>query len=186
MRQQERADEETELAFELLDTSSEAELDRAIANLVSAAARRAGRPLSPGISRAVYRFLAGVARLALPIVASIAVEGAPAPAASTKPARDAAVAGRLMGLELEGLSPEDQELELARQFVRVAMSMGWQAAQAAPGSDPARVARAAAARAARRHAPGLFGPPGPSLGRPCRCQQAPGSEAINARGSGIG
>jgi hypothetical protein len=151
MGHRDRADAEIELAFELLDTASEAELDRAIGNLVSATAGQAG----PGIVRAMRRLLTEVAREALPIVASVATEGAPWSAATARSTRNGARAGRLLGLELEGLSPEDQELELARQFVRVAVTMGEQAALTGPGRDPAGVARAAAAHAARRHAPGL-------------------------------
>jgi hypothetical protein len=153
MRQRERADAEIDLAFELLDTASEAELDRAIGNLVSATAGQAG----PRIVRAMHRLLTEVAREALPIVASVATEGAPWPAATVRSVRNGARASHLLGLELEGLSPEDQELELARQFVRVAVIMGEQAALAGPGRDPAGAARAAAVRAARRHAPGLAG-----------------------------
>ena len=172
MRQRERADEETELAFELLDTASEAELDRAIGNLVSAAAGRAGRPLGPEIIRAMHRLLAEVARVALPIVASVATEGAPSPAVTARPAQSGIRAGRLMGLELEGLSPEDQELELAKQFVRVAVTVGEQAALAGPGRDPTGVARAAAAHAARRQAPGLAGLFGSRSEGPAHMDQA--------------
>jgi hypothetical protein len=157
VHQQEHDDQETELAFELLDAASPAEFDRAIGTIVSAATRRGGRQLSPAIRRAVHQLLARFAALVLPIVGSVATEGVPASAVGT--AGDGVRAGRLLGLELEGLSPDDQELELARQFVRLAMSTSRQAAAAAAGPDPARVARTAAARAARSHAPGLLGAP---------------------------
>jgi hypothetical protein len=157
MHQREHDDEETELAFGLLDAASPEEFDRAIGTIVSRAARRAGRPLSPAIRGAVYQLLARLARRVLPIVASVATEGVPASASGT--AGNAVRAGRMLGLDLEGLSADDQELELARQFVRLAISTGCQAADASAGPDPAHVARTAAARAARRHAPGLVGAP---------------------------
>ena len=83
MHQQEHDDEETELAFGLLDAASPGEFDRAIGKIVSGAARRAGLPLSPAIRRAVHQLLARLARRVLPIVASVATEGVPASAAGT-------------------------------------------------------------------------------------------------------
>jgi hypothetical protein len=129
MRQRERADEETELAFELLDAASPAELDRAVGHLVSAAAGRADRPLGPGTITAMHRLITEAAQSALPIVASVAAGGGAWTAGPAGNAANGSRAGRLMGLELEGLSPEDQELELARQFVRVAVTTGEQAAR---------------------------------------------------------
>ncbi len=134
MRQQDRADE-TELAFELLDAATESEFDRSVGTILSATARNAGRPISPEIRRALHRLLKGMARQALPIVASVA-QGIPAPAG--RPARNGARPSPLMGLELEGLSPEDQELESAKQFVRLAVTMCRQAAVAAPGPRSGR------------------------------------------------
>ena len=51
MRQRERADQEIELAFELLDSASEAELDRAIGHLVRAREFRAGVRVQLGHDR---------------------------------------------------------------------------------------------------------------------------------------
>ena len=60
----------------------------------------------------------------------------------------ASAVGRIFGLELEGMSGEDQEFEVARRFVRLAASAAQKAA----------AARSAVAAAARRHAPGLLSP----------------------------
>jgi len=64
-------------------------------------------------------------------------------------------AGRMLGMELEGLSGEDREFETARQFMRFAGLAARRARQAARG-DPRQVRRAALALAARQHAPGLM------------------------------
>jgi hypothetical protein len=62
----------------------------------------------------------------------------------------------LLGLELEGLSPQDQEFEAARQFTRFA-GAAWRNAIVAPPTGPAAVqARAAVQAAAQQHAPGLL------------------------------
>ena len=64
-------------------------------------------------------------------------------------------AGRLFGLELEGLSHEDQAFELARHFVRFASEATRRAGCANGGGSPQTVARRAAASAAQSLAPGL-------------------------------
>src|SRR4029077_13938322 len=70
-------------------------------------------------------------------------------------ARLAQQAGSLLGLELEGLSPQDQEFEAARQFVRFASAATKHAAAAPRNVAPQTAARAAAVAAAQHHAPGL-------------------------------
>jgi hypothetical protein len=65
------------------------------------------------------------------------------------------MAGRAFGLELEGLSAEDREFEVARRFVRFASATTKNAVRSAPTANPQTTARRAAAQAARRFAPGL-------------------------------
>ncbi|UTY59789.1 hypothetical protein [Massilia sp. erpn] len=64
-------------------------------------------------------------------------------------------AARLFGLELEGLSPEDKEFELALHFTRFAFDTV-RNALAAPGDDAAARVRSGLMQSARRHAPGLL------------------------------
>jgi hypothetical protein len=68
----------------------------------------------------------------------------------------------IFGAELEGLSPEDQEFEIARRFVRLTFDASRNAALAAQGVAPDVIASNAERLAARRLAPGLLrvlGPP---------------------------
>jgi hypothetical protein len=67
-----------------------------------------------------------------------------------------AAEGRVFGLELEGLSPEDQAFELARQFVRFASEAARRASDARSTGAPEVAAERAAALAARTLAPGLL------------------------------
>jgi len=67
------------------------------------------------------------------------------------------MAGQALGLELEGLSQEDREFEATKQFVKFAGETVKNALSAPPNIDPATAAKAAAAEAARIHAPGLYG-----------------------------
>jgi len=66
-----------------------------------------------------------------------------------------ALAADAFGLELEGLSPEDQQFEVARRFVRLAGDATREAMEA-PKMLPAKtVAKQAIKKASVKHAPGL-------------------------------
>ena len=78
------------------------------------------------------------------------------PAGGALAGKIAPVAGRIFGLELEGLTVEDQEYEVARRLVRFAGAATQQAASTpANGASPVP-AQAAVASAARKHAPGFL------------------------------
>jgi len=84
----------------------------------------------------------------------------------------------MLGLELEGLSPQDREFEVARGIVRFAGAAAKQAAQASPGVSPEQAARKAVIGAAQKFAPGLIqSGSGQRVNRQrCSCQQRqPGS-----------
>lgn len=157
-------EEEMELAADLLNVSSEEELEQFLGkvfNKVRKAARgavRAGkRFFKSGVGRRLGGVLKGLAKKALPI-AGTAIGGAfGGPAGAAIGGRLASVGGRLFGLELEGLSPEDQEFEVARRFVRLAASAANNAAKASQTpQSPQRIVRSAVVKAARQHAPGLL------------------------------
>jgi hypothetical protein len=75
----------------------------------------------------------------------------------------ASAAGRLVGLELEGLSPEDQEFEVAKRVVRLAGAATKKAATAERKMPPQAAAKAAVVAAAKKHAPGLLRPATPTM-----------------------
>jgi hypothetical protein len=147
---------EMELADELLTVASEAELDQFLGNLIRRAGSTLGRFVRSPVGQALGGILKGAARRALPIVGGALGGAIGGPAGGAMGSRLASAAGQVFGLELEGLSPEDQEFEVARRFVRFAGSAVRRAA-AAPRNLPAlAAARSAATAAARRHAPGLL------------------------------
>jgi hypothetical protein len=148
---------ELELASELLEVAGEDELEQFLGDLVQRAAGAAGTFLRSDTGRQLTGILRNAAKQALPVVGG-AIGGAVAPGGAQWGSRIATAAGDLMGLELEGLSPQEQEFELARGIVRLASGAGRLAA-AAPRSMPGRViAQRSAVAAARRHAPGLLHP----------------------------
>ena len=154
---------ELQVAAELLEVAGEQELDRFLGSLISRGAKAAGRFLSSGTGRALTGILKGAARKALPIAGRGIGEWV-RPGGGAAGARMATAAGQMLGLELEGLSPEDREFEVARQFVRFATAAGRCAASLPGTAPPPLVARRAALAAARNYAPGFV----PSIERPRR------------------
>lgn len=126
--------QEVALASELLEVSSEEELDRFLGNVLSSAVSAVRSFASSDAGRAVGGALKSAARQALPQL------------------------GGALGLETEGLSAEDHEYQTARSFVRFASETAQRAAQAGRGTPPQVAAQQAATAAAQRHLPGLLRP----------------------------
>ena len=153
-------EQEQEFAAELLAISSEGELDHFLGKLFRKVAPIAGRIIRSPVGRQLTGLLKNTARKALPL-AGRAIGGYFGGARGADVGAQAGnLAGRIFGLELEGLSTEDQEFQAAQRFVRLAGDAAQRAAQTPPQVPPAQAARAALASAARVHAPGLLKPAG--------------------------
>ena len=156
--------DEMELAAQFLEIQDEAELDQFISNLIDRVRKGARRFFKSPLGQQLGKFLKGAAKKILPVAGSVAggVFGGPAGAAIG--GKLASGAGKALGLELEGLSPEDREFEVARQYVRFANAAIQNAADAdadaPPETPPEDTAKAATVAAARQHAPGLLRPAG--------------------------
>ena len=146
---------EAELATQLLEVQSEAELDRFLGSLLSRAGSAARKFADSSTGQALGGILKKAAGEALPVIGR-GVGGAIDPKYAGLGERVGRSAGALFGLELEGLSNEDREFEAAKAFVRFADNAVRHAASAPPGAPARAVATAAATTAARRHAPGLL------------------------------
>ncbi len=149
--------EEMELAAELLEITDEAELEQFLGSLFKKVARKVGRVFRSAPFRALGGVLKRVARRVLPIAGAAIGTYFGGPAGGAIGSRLAPIAGRLFGLELEGLSPEDQELEVARRFVRLAGTAAKKVLVSPSTASPSSVAKTALTQAAKRHAPGLVG-----------------------------
>jgi hypothetical protein len=148
--------EEMELAFELLGVGSEAEMDQFLGKIFSKIGRGIRNFARSSTGRALGGMLKGLAKKALPVVGGALGSLIPVPGVGTAVGTAlGSAAGRMFGLELEGLSPEDQEFEVARRFVRLAGTAAANAAEASPAAPPQQVAQQAIAAAAQAHAPGL-------------------------------
>lgn len=156
--------EEMELAAELLSISDEYEMEQFIGSLIKKAGRKIRKFAKSSTGKALGGMLKKLAKKALPIAGRAAGTFFGGPVGGAIGGKLASAAGKAFGLELEGLSPEDQEFEVAKRFVRFAGEAAKKAAMA-PRSAPAqKVAAVAVKAAAKKHAPGLLRPG--ALGRP--------------------
>jgi hypothetical protein len=152
--------EEMELASELLEVTDEYELDQFLGGLLKRAKRKlqktVGRVLPSSTLRALGGYLKSAARKALPGLATTLGTAVGGPFGGMIASKLAPLAGQYFGLELEGLSSEDQEFEVARRVVRLAGGATQQAAMSSAMGSPQDAAQQAVAAAASRHAPGFL------------------------------
>ncbi|MBD7917537.1 hypothetical protein H9657_04490 [Cellulomonas sp. Sa3CUA2] len=142
------------LATELLEVTSEEELDRFLGDVLRSAVSAGKAFASSSAGRAVGGLLKSAAKQALPHVGRMVGGAVPWIGADAGGKVGGFVAGRLEA-DLEGLSQEDREYEVSRAFVRFADETARIAAAAPPGMPPQVAAQRAATAAARRHLPPL-------------------------------
>ena len=128
---------EMQLAAELLDHIDDGELEGYLVELIDRAGRTADRPVRSALASILERT---ARRLLRPT-------GAP-------PVKSA---GRVFGLELEGLSPEDKAFEVARQLRALCLRGGAPRGQRSRRGAGARKGDPRRSSAARTLAPGLLG-----------------------------
>lgn len=136
--------EEMELAAELLAISSEEELDQFLGKFF----KRAWKGIKK-VARPLGGILKGIAKKALPFVGGALGSFIPIPGVGT--ALGTAIGGaasNLLEVDLEGMSPEDQDFELARRFVRLASAAAANAANSPEDMHPTAAAVAAVRSAA--------------------------------------
>lgn len=148
-------EEEMEYAAELLSTSDDQELEQFLGKLIRRAGKKVRKFARSSVGRRLRRGLRKVAKRALPMAGRAIGTAFGGPVGGAIGGRLARGAGRIFGLELEGLSPEDQEFEVARRVVRLAGNAAKQAAKAPTRANPDSVAKVAIVAAAKKDAPGL-------------------------------
>lgn len=141
---------ELELASELLEITSEQELDRFLGSLISTAGSALGRFARSDTGRALGGILKTAAKQALPQVGQVLGDAVGMGSLGSR-------AGQWLGskLEMEGLSAEDREFETARTFVRFAQDAARQAFETAGSAPAPAIAQSAAVASAQRHIPAL-------------------------------
>lgn len=144
--------QEMELAAELLSVTSDRELEQFLGGLI----KKAGKFIKSPVGKALGGVLKGIAKKALPVVGG-AIGSFVAPGVGTAIGSSlGSAASKLFELEMEGMSREDMEFEVARRYVRLASAAAKTAASAPANLPPQQVAQKAVSIAARTHAPGLL------------------------------
>jgi hypothetical protein len=133
--------DEMDLAAELLSLSDEQELDQFIGKIIRSAGKAVGSVISGPVGQALGSLLKAAARQSLPMF---------------RGHRGGGNGGRVFGLEVEGLSGEDQDFEFARRYVRLGGAATGRAARSHRRVSPQVAARRSLMAAARRFAPGLL------------------------------
>jgi uncharacterized protein (DUF697 family) len=149
---------EMEMAAELLEVMGEDELDQFLGKLIRRVGSSLGKVVRSPIGRAIGGVLKPYAKMMLPLAGG-ALGAMGGPVGSALGGQLGSMAGRAFGLELEGLSAEDREFEVARRYVRLASSATQKALKAPPHVHPDVAARTALRTTARRIAPGLLRAP---------------------------
>lgn len=148
---------ESELAFELLAVNNEEQLDEFLGKWIRKAGRFLKRKL-PAVGRFLKKGLKGIAKFALPIAGKVAGGFFGGPAGSMIGGKLGGMASNLFEIELEGLSPEDQEFEIAKRVIRYGNQAMQNAAKLSQRMPPEQAAKMALKQAAATHAPGMLKP----------------------------
>jgi hypothetical protein len=151
-------DQEIELASELMDVGSDAELDQFLGGLISTLGRDASRFLRSSTGKALGGILEGVAKKALPMVGG-ALGSTLLPGVGTVVGSQlGSIASGMFEMEVGSMPEEEAEFETARRVVQLMAAAASQAVQASSRSDlsPKAAAWDAVLQAARRYAPGLY------------------------------
>jgi uncharacterized protein (DUF697 family) len=147
---------EMELATELLEVQSEAELENFLGNLIKKASGAIGGFIRSPQGKALGGMFKGLAKKALPFVGKAVGTYFGGPAGAAVGGKLGSMASNLFEMELEGMSREDQEFEMAKQFVKFANSATRSAIRTPAAGNPGLAARKAIVLAARKHAPGIL------------------------------
>ena len=172
--------QELALASEVLEITSEEELEQFLGDLWNSTKAAASKVYNSGVVQAAIPGLKAVGAAVLPKAAAwLADRYAPGTGGIASAGVQAAV-DQWLKEELEGLSGEDREFEAARRYVRFVDDTFRRAAQVPDRVPPTVAAQVVLRDAAREHVPGLV----PFLVQLQNGGTANGGEAVEAAASG--
>jgi hypothetical protein len=179
-------EQEVELASELMEVGSDAELEEFLGGLIGGIARDAGRFLRSPAGHALGGILKGVAKKALPMVGGALGSAALPGIGTVLGSQLGSIASNMFEMELGPMPEEEAEFEVSRHLVQLMAAATRQAVQAPrqPGVSPKAAAWDAVLRAARQYAPGLYRQLTQRPGRPG--QPGPPGRGGSGLGQGAG
>lgn len=143
-------DEQTDLAAELMEVTSEEEFEDFLGDLISGAAKTIGGFINSPTGQALGGVLKGAAKQLLPVAGQALGGYLGGPTGAQIGGQIGSAASGLFEAEME-----EQEWEAANTFVKLAADAVKHAASAPSGADPAAVAKNAVVEAAQVHAPAI-------------------------------
>lgn len=151
---------ENELASELLEVQSEEELDQFLGRLIKRASPQGARNFGQSKGgRMLGGVLKKVAKFALPMAGRVVGGFFGGPVGAKIGGNIGQFTTRAFGLELEGLSAEDQEFELSKALVRFSGSAARNVQTDSKAFvQPQNAVRKGVVTAAKRFMPGLLNP----------------------------
>lgn len=162
--------EEMELASELLEVRTDAELDQFLGKLIKSAGKAVTGFVKSPIGKKIGGFLKGAAKVALPIAGKVAGGFFGGPVGGMIGGKLGSMASNLFEINMEGMNQEDMEFEMARKFVQFGGAAAQKGASFSPRVPAEKAARTATAAAARQYAPGLLRNKKPGMGGTGRCR----------------
>lgn len=149
-------EEESEMAYELLAINDEQEMDEFLGRLIKRATRGIRKVARRLPFRQIKKGLRRAAKFALPKAGRLVGTYFGGPLGGRIGKRVGRFASNMFEIELEGLSPEDQEFEIAKRYVRFGSAAARNTAKNARRMNAVQATRQGFKRAARAHAPGLL------------------------------
>jgi len=171
--------EELELAYELLEVSSEAELEQFLGKLIKKAWGGI-KKIGSKFLRPLGNVLRTVAKTALPFVATAAGTFFGGPAGGALAGKLGSLVSKALEAETANAMPQERDLEKCRRFVRMAGKAARAAAIAPPHINPVTAASNMLAQTARQKL--LTSNPASTMKR----QSPQGSRACNSCGRSYG
>jgi hypothetical protein len=121
------SDMEIALAAELLSVTNDRELDHFFGKFIRGLGRTFGKFAKSGAGKALFGALRPLAKAALPTLGGALGSLIPIPGVGTAVGAAAAGAlGNAIGLEFQGMSGEDRDLEIARRIIRTGIETAQQ------------------------------------------------------------
>jgi len=150
--------QEMELAGELLSVSSDQELDQFLGKLIKSAGRVIGKAVRSPVFRAIGGALKGVAKTALPLAGTALGTYFGGPLGAKLGGQLGSLGASLIKeVDLEGLTADERELEVARKFVQLAGHAVNRLANMPATASPIAAAKQAIIEAAKRVTPIVSG-----------------------------